>query len=290
MPLLAGVVLDMTNSKPASQRNPTRTTPFRAEFASVRILGAPVSVVSMTSVLKLFESWVANRRDRFVVIRDVHGVMQARQNEKVRAAHENCDLMTPDGVPLVWFAKMAGAKDISRVCGPDLLEAACRHGLPFGWRHYFLGGTPDIAGALTVRLESKFPRLNVVGVQCPPFRELTAQEDEQLCSDIRAAKADFVWVSYGTPKQEIWMHEHMGRCGGAVLLGVGAAFAVCSGRRSRAPMWMQEYGLEWLFRLGQEPRRIWKRYLVLAPKFLWLATIEAVERRFKTIGPRREPY
>jgi N-acetylglucosaminyldiphosphoundecaprenol N-acetyl-beta-D-mannosaminyltransferase len=252
-----------------------------------RVLGTPVSIVSMDRILKLFEhEWIPHRRDRYIVLRDVHGVMRARSDAKLRKAHEASDLTAPDGMPLVWIAKLAGINGITRVAGSDLLSAVCERGVALGWRHYFLGGAPGIAERAIQQLTEKHPGISIVGLSCPPFKPLSVEEDEIICATIRSARPDFVWVGLGTPKQEIWMHEHRGQCGGATLLGVGAAFDFHAGVISRAPKWMQRYGLEWLHRLMQEPKRLWTRYLVLAPMFSFLALSDLLRRRI-AIEPGR---
>jgi N-acetylglucosaminyldiphosphoundecaprenol N-acetyl-beta-D-mannosaminyltransferase len=254
------------------------------DIRSARILGTPVSIVSMDRVLRLFEMWTAKRSDRYVVVRDVHGVMRARSELDLRTAHETADLTVPDGMPLVWVAKLARIKGISRVCGPDLLPAVCQRGLRFGWRHFFLGGAPGIAERAIERLEGEHPGIAIAGSYCPPFRELNKDEDEEMCALIRASRADFVWVGLGTPKQELWMKEHRGQCGGVIMLGVGAVFDLAAGASSRAPGFMQKRGLEWLFRLAHEPRRLWRRYLVLGPKFVVLALTELALGGVTTFG------
>ena len=246
---------------------------------SVRILGTPVSILSVGRALHLFEQWVIDRRDRYVVFRDVHGVMLARRNRTLHRAHQESDLIAPDGLPLVWAGRIAGFNEISRVSGPDLLLAVCEHGVPLGWRHYFYGGGRGVAKRVARELAQKFPGLKVVGTQCPPYRPLTKSEDRLACASIRAARPDFVWVGLGTPKQEIWMMEHRGKCGGAILLGVGAAFDFCCGLKSRAPLSLQRCGLEGAYRLVQEPRRLWRRYLQLAPMFVVLATLELISAK-----------
>ena len=233
----------------------------------------------MGRVLRLFEKWIADGRDRYVVFRDVHGVMLALDHELLRTAHEQADLIAPDGMPLVWAARLSGSRKISRVCGPDLFLAVCEYGISRNWRHYFFGGAPGVAELLQQKVAARYPGINIVGTQCPPFRALTEKEDRAACAAIRAARPDFVWVGLGTPKQEIWMAKHRGKCGGAILLGIGAAFDLHAGLMARAPAWMQSSGLEWAHRLTHEPRRLWRRYLMLAPKFLLLASWEQIKKR-----------
>jgi N-acetylglucosaminyldiphosphoundecaprenol N-acetyl-beta-D-mannosaminyltransferase len=260
-----------------------------APVSSVRIVGAPVSIVSPQKVLSIFEQWVQDRRDRVVLLREVHGLMRARTEQAVGEAQEQADLVLPDGMPLVWLARLAGFRAISRVCGIDLLPAVCRFGVPRGWRHYFYGASPGVAEALAATLRRQMPGLEIVGVHCPPFRALSPEEDEAACAQIRAARPHFVWVSLSTPKQDLWMAQHRGRCGGAIMVGVGAAFEINAGRIARAPRWMQQSGLEWLYRLAQEPGRLWQRYARVIPGFVMLASIELVRRRLAAVRQAGPP-
>jgi N-acetylglucosaminyldiphosphoundecaprenol N-acetyl-beta-D-mannosaminyltransferase len=252
----------------------------------IEIVGTNVSVVTLPDVLKTFERWITDRRGRYVVCRDVHGVIRARTDKSLQAIHERADIVTPDGVPLVWTAKLLGCRDIARVCGPDLLPAAAEHGIKLGWRHYFYGGTPEVVERLEQRLKSKFHKMNVVGRYSPPFRPATAYEDEQACERIRASGADLVWIGLGSPKQEFWMAENAHRCGGAVLVGIGAAFDLHAGTVTRAPEWMRESGLEWAYRLIKEPRRLWRRYFATAPQFVLYATTQVVLAKLAELSGR----
>ncbi|MFT4115693.1 WecB/TagA/CpsF family glycosyltransferase [Bradyrhizobium sp.] len=238
-------------------------------------------MISTHELLLLFERWIVAGQQHYVVFRDVHGVVAARDNEKLDSAHKHADIIAPDGMPLVWALRAAGVP-ASRVCGPDTLLATCEYGLSRGWKHYFYGGEPGVADQLVEKLTLKYPSLRVAGTQCPPFRELTAQEDERICAEIRDAQPDLIWVCLGTPKQEIWMSEHQGKCGHAIMLGVGAAFNFHAHLVKRAPQWMQRMGLEWAFRLLSEPKRLWKRYLLMAPVFATLAAREVLQRRFSS--------
>jgi N-acetylglucosaminyldiphosphoundecaprenol N-acetyl-beta-D-mannosaminyltransferase len=240
----------------------------------IRVLGTPISIVTVDRVLAIFETWLKDRSDRFVVFRDVHGVMRARRDPKLEVAHARADLVAPDGMPLVWFAKLAGVESISRVSGPDTLAAVCEYGLSRGWRHFFYGSSPKVSEQLIEVLKAKYPTIVICGSYSPPFSALTPEENRAIYARIAGTNPDFVWVGLGTPKQEIWMNEARGQLGGAILLGVGAAFDVHAGEIPRAPKWMQANGLEWLFRLVQEPARLWRRYLILAPQFIALASLQ----------------
>jgi N-acetylglucosaminyldiphosphoundecaprenol N-acetyl-beta-D-mannosaminyltransferase len=240
----------------------------------LNIAGTEVSIVTLPYVLNTLERWIADRSGRYVVCRDVHGIILARRDERFREIHEGADLVTPDGMPLVWTAKLLGCREISRVCGPDLLPAAAGRGVGLGWKHYFYGSSPDVVEKLVRKLEARFPGMTVVGTYSPPFRASTAAEDGLACENIRGSGADLVWVGLGSPKQEVWMADNVGRCGGAVLVGVGAAFDFHAATVARAPDWMRRSGLEWAHRLIQSPRRLWRRYLVMAPQFVMYASAE----------------
>jgi N-acetylglucosaminyldiphosphoundecaprenol N-acetyl-beta-D-mannosaminyltransferase len=249
-----------------------------AQIRRIPIVGTPISLISLNRLLRVFEQWIADPHDRYVVFRDVHGVVAARSDADLDSAHKGADIVAPDGMPLVWALRAMGAS-ASRVCGPDTLLATCEYGLSRGWKHYFYGGGRGVAERLVDELSAKYPGLNVVGTQCPPFRQLAPEEDEQACAKIRAAQPDLVWVCLGTPKQEIWMSEHHGKCGGAIMLGVGAAFDFHARLVRRAPRWMQRLGLEWAFRLFTDPKRLWRRYLIMGPVFLPLAIRDVIQRR-----------
>ena len=169
-------------------------------------------------------------------------------------------LTTPDGMAIVWLLRLQGHRRVSRVYGPDLMLSLCRHGLERGIRHFLYGGDKGVVEELSASLLTRFPGLQIVGTHTPPFGELTEEEDRQAVESINACNPDIVWVGLSTPKQERWMAVHLGRIEAPVMIGVGAAFDFLSGRKRQAPRWMQRAGLEWLFRLASEPRRLWPRY------------------------------
>jgi N-acetylglucosaminyldiphosphoundecaprenol N-acetyl-beta-D-mannosaminyltransferase len=241
--------------------------------------------VSIWDVLAILGRWAGSGRDRVVLLRDVHGAMCARADASVRAAQEAADLVLPDGMPLVWAVRLAGGRGIGRVCGIDLLPLACQVGVARGWRHYFYGASPGVAERLAAAMRERFPGIEIVGTHCPPFRPLSAEEDEAVCAAIRAARPDFVWVSLSTPKQDLWMSGHRGRLGGTTMIGVGGAFEINAGLIPRAPMWMQQRGLEWLYRLGQEPARLWKRYFRSLPLFVVLTSMQLAGARLRETRP-----
>lgn len=189
-------------------------------------------------------------------------------------------LVTPDGMPLVWIARARGYRDIGRVSGADLMDAVCAATQHTGIKHFFYGGREGVAERLIDRMTARYPGMAVAGHYCPPFRTLDPDEDDAITTRIRDSGAQIVWVGISTPKQEFWMNDHVERLPGATLLGVGAAFDFHAGIVKRAPRWMRDYGLEWAHRLASEPRRLWRRYLVMAPQFvLQVAREEAMRRR-----------
>jgi N-acetylglucosaminyldiphosphoundecaprenol N-acetyl-beta-D-mannosaminyltransferase len=254
--------------------------PKENQVNSVFILGTPISLVTMDQVIGLLAKWTSDRSDRYIVFRDVHGVVRARTDAQLNKSHQDADIVAPDGMPLVWAMRAGGHDSVRRVCGPDMLPAVCEYGVPLGWRHYFYGGAPGVADKLATELTKRFAGLIVAGINSPPFRLLTSEEDSSVCAEIRRARPDLIWVGLGTPKQEIWMAEHRGQFGGVTMLGIGAAFDIHAKLVKRAPKWMQGRGLEWLHRLLSEPRRLWRRYIVLAPQFVMLAASEDIRRRF----------
>jgi len=234
----------------------------------IDILGVPVTLTSLPEAVRMIAGWCENRESRFVCTRDVHGIMLAQEDPRLLAIHRQADMVTPDGMPLVWVAKKRGFSAVSRVCGADLVEALCDVSQKPQLRHFFFGGKPGVAERMAAALANRFPGLSIAGCETPPFRAMTDDEDEATVSKIAATHPHIVWVGLSTPKQEYWMAQHVGRIPGATLIGVGAAFDFMAGEVKRAPVWMQRNGLEWLHRLLSEPRRLWRRYLVLAPMFL----------------------
>lgn len=240
----------------------------------VDVLGVGVSAINMDIAIDVIDRWITSGTRHYVCITGVHGVMESQRDEALRRIHNEAGLVTPDGMPLVWLSKWRGWRNTSRVYGPDLMLALCERSQATGYRHYFYGGQPGVPEQLARRLQHRFPGLAVTGTFSPPFRPLSAAEQTEIVARINDARPDIVWVGLGTPKQERWMAQHVSRLHASALIGVGAAFDLHAGLRRQAPSWMQRTGLEWLFRLGQEPRRLWRRYLVNNPLFLWLTVLQ----------------
>ncbi len=234
------------------------------------VLGVHLSAVDMDAALTEITGWIEERRNHYVCVTGVHGVMEAQRDEALRLIHNRSGLTTPDGMPMVWAARWAGFRDVRRVYGPDLMLALSERAAQRGWSCYLFGGKERVADRAAARLVSAFPNLTVVGTQSPPFRPLSAAEDAEVVERINASNPDIVWVGLSTPKQERWMAEHVHKLTAPVLIGVGAAFDIHAGVVRQAPLWMQHSGLEWLFRMGTEPRRLARRYLSNNPRFVAL--------------------
>ena len=245
----------------------------------VDVLGVPVSAINLDQALDLIDEWVTAGARRYVCVTGVHGIMESRREPRLQEIHKRAGLVTPDGMPLVWWSKWCGWRHTKRVYGPDLLLACCERSITTGYRHFFYGGSDGVADLLACRLSRRFPGLSVAGTYTPPFRPLTTEEDDEVVRRLNDAGADIVWVGLSTPKQEYWMAEHLDRIDAPVMIGVGAAFDFHSGLKRQAPVWMQQGGLEWAFRLAMEPRRLWKRYLRNNPAFVWLAMQEVWRAR-----------
>jgi N-acetylglucosaminyldiphosphoundecaprenol N-acetyl-beta-D-mannosaminyltransferase len=195
--------------------------------------------------------------------------MESHRDVTLKRIHNEAGMVTPDGMPMVWINRIRGFDHVRRVYGPDLMLDVCAASVERGYRHYFYGGADGVADELAAKLKLKYPGLQVVGTFCPPFRPMTEQEDAALIAQINQSGANILWVGLSTPKQEYWMSRHLGHVDASVMIGVGAAFDFHAGRKKQAPRWMQRTGLEWLFRLATEPRRLARRYLTNNPLFVY---------------------
>jgi N-acetylglucosaminyldiphosphoundecaprenol N-acetyl-beta-D-mannosaminyltransferase len=229
----------------------------------------------MAHAVETIEEWIQAGKRHYVCVTGVHGVMESQRDEELRRIHSHAGLVTPDGVPLLWLGRLRGFADMDRVYGPDLMLRLCDRSPFRGYRHYLYGGGEGVPERLGARLSKRFPGLDIVGSYSPPFRPLTPEEDDEVVRRLNAARPDIIWVGLGTPKQERWMEAHRSRLRAPVLIGVGAAFDFHSGLKRQAPRWMQRGGLEWLFRLASEPRRLWRRYLVNNTWFIALVLAQA---------------
>jgi N-acetylglucosaminyldiphosphoundecaprenol N-acetyl-beta-D-mannosaminyltransferase len=222
----------------------------------------------MQDATTAIEEWIRDRAPHYVCVTGVHGVMESQCDRDLADIHNAAGLTVPDGMPMVWMSRMLGFPSVERVYGPDLMYQMTALSARRGYRNFYYGGGEGTAIRLKNVLKDKFPDLKVVGTICPPFRSLTTEEDDDIVARINAVHPDIVWVGLSTPKQERWMAAHVGKLNTPVLVGVGAAFDFLSGQKAQAPRWMQRSGLEWLFRMANEPRRLAGRYLRNNPAFI----------------------
>lgn len=237
--------------------------------AHANVLGVRISAVNMADAVALAEQWIAARRPGYICMTGVHGVMEAHGDQELLRVLNSAALNAPDGMPMSWVGRFQGYSEMDRVFGPDFMMEICRRSVSTGYRHYLCGGRPGVADALRNALQMKFPGICVVGTYTPPFRDLTASEEQELIAGVRAAKPDIVWVGLSTPKQERFMAAWLGRLETPLMVGVGAAFDYHTGNIRDAPQWVKRAGLQWLHRLAQDPARLWRRYLRNNPAFLW---------------------
>jgi N-acetylglucosaminyldiphosphoundecaprenol N-acetyl-beta-D-mannosaminyltransferase len=240
---------------------------------SFRVVGVRVDAIQLPEAVAQIERWIESRETgKYVAITGMHGVAESRQDARFREILNRAALVVPDGMPLVWLGRWHGHALRHRVTGSELMLAFCRETGPRP-RHFFYGGAPGVTENLARQLREQF-NITVAGSYTPPFRPLTDTEENDLAEQVRTAAPDVLWVGLSTPKQERWMYEHCENLNVPVMLGVGAAFDMNSGRVKRAPAWMRENGLEWFYRLLSEPRRLWKRYLVTIPLSMWSISLE----------------
>jgi N-acetylglucosaminyldiphosphoundecaprenol N-acetyl-beta-D-mannosaminyltransferase len=291
-----GVSIYAVLAKPAQPAKVALPEPIKQRFENPTfdVLGIRTHAVQLGQVVDRMQGWILERDGcHAIAATGMHGVVEAQHDASFRDVLNAADLVVPDGMPLVWLGRRQVHALRSRVYGPDLLLAFCERSAKNDYRHFFYGGEPGVAERLAQSLKSRFPGLNVVGTCSPPFRPLAAAEDEEIVQLIGCAAPDVLWVGLGTPKQERWMHAHKDKLDVPVLVGVGAAFDMLSGRRKQAPRWMREHGLEWFFRLMQEPRRLWRRYLLYGAQFIVYLTLESLRlKNFDARGsslPERTP-
>jgi N-acetylglucosaminyldiphosphoundecaprenol N-acetyl-beta-D-mannosaminyltransferase len=248
------------------------------------VLGVRVEALQFPEVVAQMEKWIHDHRGcHSIACTGMHGVVEAQHDLAFRKILEFTDLVVPDGMPLIWLGRRRGHDLPHRVYAPDLVLAFCEQTQGQAYRHFFYGGDSGVADRLAESLTRRFPGMRVAGTYSPPFRPLSEQEDDEIVAMISRAAPDVLWVGLGAPKQERWMHEHKQKLSVPVMVSVGAAFDWLSGRRRQAPPWMREHGLEWLFRLLQEPRRLWRRYLVYGVQFLFYLALESL--KLKKFGP-----
>jgi N-acetylglucosaminyldiphosphoundecaprenol N-acetyl-beta-D-mannosaminyltransferase len=235
----------------------------------LNVLGVGINITNMAEVASIVQGWIDRGEQHYVCVTGVHGVMESQRDEALRRIHNDSGLTVPDGMPLVWIGHLHGFSRMGRVFGPELMEQLCRISVGKGYTHFLYGGDVGVAEELRKCLKQKFPEIKIVGTFTPPFRPLNRVEEEQLIGQVAMAKPDIIWVGLSCPKNERFMAEYLSKLDTKVMLGVGAAFDIHTGRVQDAPAWIKRAGLQWLHRLSQDPGRLWKRYLINNPIFIF---------------------
>jgi N-acetylglucosaminyldiphosphoundecaprenol N-acetyl-beta-D-mannosaminyltransferase len=249
------------------------------ELTRVNILGVGISAINMAMALDQLACWIEQRQRVYVAVCAVHPIVACQFDEDHRALLNHANMVTPDGMPLVFVSRIMGHPHVDRVYGPDLMLAFTERMAQRGYSSYYYGGAEGVPELLAETLTQRFPGLKVVGTYSPPFRALMPDEEQAIIDQINAAQPDVVWVGLGSPKQEFWMKKYRERLNAPVLIGVGAAFDFVTDRKPQAPRWMQRHALEWVFRLWHEPRRLWQRYVIYNPLFILYVLLQLLGLR-----------
>lgn len=244
----------------------------KKEIPVCKILGVEIAAIDMFRLVEYLQTNVEALSGDYLCVANVHTTVTAFQDEEYRRVQNGGIMAIPDGGPLSSLGRKRGYPSMARTTGPALMQEIFELSEKKNYRHYFYGSTPQTLEKLEGELKKRYPDLQVAGMYSPPFRELTPEEDTQVIETINGTKPDFVWIGLGAPKQEVWMAKHQGLIQG-LMLGVGAGFDYHAGNIRRAPQWMQKTNLEWLYRLLQDPKRLFKRYWHTNTRFIWNAVI-----------------
>jgi N-acetylglucosaminyldiphosphoundecaprenol N-acetyl-beta-D-mannosaminyltransferase len=268
---------DLLHHRPLSTRHPvclqrrgvipSASGAFVHEYADV--LGVKVSALDMKGAVELADRWIVAGSPGYVCVTGVHGVMEAQSDSELCRILNHAAINAPDGMPMTWVGHLQGHRKMNRVYGPDFMAEMCRLSVERGYRHFIYGGELGVADQLRETLQRRFAGLRVVGTYTPPFRSLTREEEEEVLNQVHDSRPDIFWVGLSTPKQERFMAQYVNRLQVPLLVGVGAAFDYHTGRIRDCPGWIKRSGLQWLHRLVQDPRRLWRRYLRNNPAFMW---------------------
>ncbi len=245
---------------------------------NIQIIGINVSSLSLRQQSSQIISWAKQNISKAVCVANVHMLMEAHWNDAFKKVLCSADLVTPDGMPLVWMLKLLGACRSERVAGMDLLKSLCAEAQEHEISIFFLGSEAKILGKMRQRLEAEYPDLCIAGMESLPFRPLTPLEDRKIIETINGTETGLLFVSLGCPKQEKWIAQHRGKIN-ATMVGLGGVFPIYAGLQKYAPQWIRGLGMEWAYRLYQEPGRLWQRYATTIPPFLWLAARQLIEGR-----------
>ncbi|RHP34971.1 WecB/TagA/CpsF family glycosyltransferase [Lachnotalea sp. AF33-28] len=233
------------------------------------IIGVNIAAINISRAVLYVNDYLEKLSGEYICISNVHTTVMSYDNPNYRVIQNKAVLALPDGNPLSVICRSRGFKETERIAGPDFMHKLFILSIKRGYSHFFYGSSPETLEKLRSRLSERYPGLKIAGMFSPPFCEMSPEEDKIITDNINSFRADIIWVGLGAPKQEIWMSHHRGKLHG-LMIGVGAGFDYFAGNIKRAPAWMQACSLEWLYRLCQEPKRLFKRYLYTNTKFLWL--------------------
>jgi N-acetylglucosaminyldiphosphoundecaprenol N-acetyl-beta-D-mannosaminyltransferase len=252
-------------------------------YSEVQVAGIPIHATTLASVVEVISALVERKQGGYICLMDAHSFLMGVNEAEHRRALKGASIVLSDGAPVTWLARLQGAVGAERVTGTDLLAAVAQCSQHASLRHVFYGGSENTLIKLRGTFSSKYPHFNIVGHISPPFRVLTALEKQEHIRELKACKADIIWLGLGCPKQEKWMQEFEESLKPAILIGIGAAFDFISGTKRRAPLWQQRLGLEWLYRLLSEPWRLGIRYGKVVPMMLYLCIAEWSSRVLKNL-------
>ncbi len=234
----------------------------------VDILGVGVHALNMRLAVDFLDDAATRGTKGYVTVTGVHGIVEAQDDHRFKDVLNGSMLTTPDGMPTVWIGRRRGHNDMERVYGPELMIEVCRRSTLTGHTHFVYGGQEGVADELVSAIETRVPGVKFVGTYTPPFRPLNKDEENELREQLESRRPDFFWVCLSTPKQEQFMADYLDKLPTTVMIGVGAACDILTGRVKDSPQWVKQSGLQWLHRLIQEPTRLWRRYLVNNPRFV----------------------
>lgn len=249
-----------------------------AESKRVRVVSLLVNVCNYKSAIEQITDLVRAGNGGYVCFSTVHMIMESYDNPEYGKKVNGANMVIPDGMPLVWMQKLQGVKEADRVRANSIMRMLFKHAEKNNLSVGFYGGKQEVIDEIQVKAKKEFPNLEIAYACSPPFRPLTEEEDREIVAEINRTQPDILFMGLGCPKQENWMSAHKGEVR-SIMLGVGASFDFYAGNVRECPEWLQKLGLEWLYRLTQEPRRLWRRYLILNPRFMWLATLQLLGLR-----------
>jgi len=253
-------------------------------FSYLNVIGMRIDLVQIPDVIKRISEWIENKvRGNYVIVANAYDVTVSRRGIMAMNAANGSALTVADGISLVLLARLRGYKLKKRVYGPDLMLEFLKISETKRYSHFFYGATERTLGLLVKNLKERFPSLKIAGSYAPSFSELSVEEDSAVVEMINKSNPDVVWVGLGCPKQQLWMYEHKNKIAVPVMVGVGAAFDFLAGVKPQAPPWIRDNGFEWLFRLITEPKRLWRRYLIDYPFFVYYMLVELISKPIKSL-------